>query len=117
MFWELYFTLLYYFQHPDAVSSHSDSPWPSIQLTIDCFRVVFPSSNLLSACLLLTSTGMRVSSSLDFAGPEVRHVINQKGYRKLALLCAERKKAPLPAYQFDLDSIAIWGVKQGELKQ
>ena len=99
------------------MSSYSDSPWPSIQLSVDSFRVVFPSSNILSACLLLTSTGMSVSSSVDFAGAEVRHVTDQRGYRKLAILCAERKKAPLPAYQCNLYSMAIWGVKQGVSKQ
>jgi len=83
---------------------------------MDCFRVVVPSSDLLAASLLLTSAGLRVSSSVDFAGAEVRHVTNQKGYRKLTQLCAERKRPPLAVYQCDVYSAAVWGIARGNIE-
>ena len=98
--------------HSPAAGDTTASTWPSLLLTLDCFRVVFPSRDLLHSCLL-TSAGLRVTSAVEFAGPEVRFVTNQHGYQRLSLLSAERKRPPLPAYQCDSYSVAVWGIAGG----
>ena len=60
--------------------------------------------------LLLGVGGVSVTSSLDYAGPDVRYVINSSAFRRLSLLSSERKQPALPAYQVDAISLSLWGV-------
>ena len=71
--------------------------------------MIFPSQDF-SHTLLLTTEGVSVTSSIDFAGPEVRFVTNPSAYQNLSLLSSEKKQLPLPAYQLDLYSMTVWGV-------
>lgn len=78
---------------------------------MECFRVIFPNTDF-SHCLLVNSEGVKVTSSVDFAGPEVRFVTNQSAYHRLSLLSAEKHRPPLPVYQLDVFSMAVWGVRR-----
>ena len=77
------------------------------------FRVILPNKDF-SHTLLINTEGAKVTSSVDFAGPEVRFVTNPVGYQRLALLSSEGKLPPLPAYQLGAYSVAVWGVARGE---
>lgn len=83
-----------------------------MELNVECFRVILPNKDF-SHTLLVNTEGLKVTSSVDFAGPEVRFVTNPGGYQRLALLSSERKQPPLPAYQLDAYSVAVWGVAGG----
>ena len=83
--------------------------WPSIEVNVDCFRVLVPNSDH-THFLLLGVGGVSVTSSLDYAGADVRHVTNSSAFRRLSLLSSERKQPSLPAYQFDAISLSLWGV-------
>ena len=83
--------------------------WPSIEVNVDCFRLLLPNSDH-THFLLLGVGGVSVTSSLDYAGPDVRHVTNSSAFRRLSLLSSERKQPALPAYQVDAISLSLWGV-------
>ena len=83
--------------------------WPTVELNFECFRVILPDQDS-SHCLLLNTEGLRVTSGVDFAGPEVRLVTDPLAYQRLSLLSSERRQPPLPAYQLDVYSLAVWGV-------
>lgn len=85
------------------------SLWPSLDLNLESFRVIVPNKDF-SHSLLLNTEGITATSSVDFAGPEIRFVTNPSAYRKLSLLSSEKKQPPLPSYQLDLYSTAMWGV-------
>lgn len=76
------------------------------------FRVILPDRDF-SHTILVNTEGAKVTSSVDFAGPEVRFVTKPAGYQKLAVLSSERKQPPLPAYQLGAYSVAVWGVAGG----
>ncbi len=80
-----------------------------MELNLECFRVIIPDRDF-SHCLLLNTEGLRVTSRVDFAGPEVRLVTHPLAYQRLSLLSSERKQPPLPVYQMDVYSLALWGV-------
>ena len=83
--------------------------WPSVEVNVDCFRLLLPNADH-THCLLLGVGGVSVTSSLDYAGPDVRHVTNSSAFRRLSLLSSERKQPTLPAYQVDAISLSLWGV-------
>ena len=83
--------------------------WPSVEVNVDCFRVLVPNADH-THFLLLGVGGVSVTSSLDYAGADVRHVTNSSAFRRLSLLSSERKQPSLPAYQFDSISLSLWGV-------
>ena len=83
--------------------------WPSVEVNVDCFRVLVPNSDH-THFLLLGVGGVSVTSSLDYAGADVRHVTNSSAFHRLSLLSSERKQPSLPAYQFEAISLSLWGV-------
>ncbi len=90
------------------------SLWPAMEINLECFRVVYPTRDF-SQSVLLTSEGLRVTSSVDFAGQEIRFVTNQNAYQRLSSLSLEKKQPSLPVYKLNVYSLAVWGVtRQGE---
>lgn len=77
---------------------------------MESFRVILPSQDLTSHSLLLNTEGVKVSSSVDFAGPEVRLVTSHSAYQRLGLL----SPSPLPVYLLQAYSLAVWGLGAGE---
>lgn len=86
------------------------SLWPEVELSVECFRVILPSRDLSSCSVLLNVDHVRLTSSVDFADPELRLVTNSSAYKRLALLSSERRQPPLPVYQLTAYSLALWGV-------
>lgn len=105
----LYFSLLFVQEPKKPVGPDYLYLWPAVELTIESFRVILPSQDF-SHSLLLNTEGVKVTSSVDFAGPEVRLVTNQNAYQRLSLLSAEGRQPPLPVYQLGAYSLAVWGV-------
>lgn len=85
------------------------SMWPILELNVECFRAILPSQDF-SRSLLLTSAGVKLTSSVDFAGAEVRLVTNPNAYRRLSLLSSEKKQSSLPVYQLEAYSVSVWGI-------
>ena len=83
--------------------------WPSLEVNIEPFRVVLPNSDH-THFLLLGVGGVTVTSSLDYAGPDMRYITNSSAFHRLSLLSSERKQPPLPAYQLEAISLSMWGV-------
>ena len=83
--------------------------WPSLEVNIECFRVVLPTVDH-THFLLLGVGGITVTSSLEYVGPDVRYITNSSAFRRLSLLSSERKQPPLPAYQLQAVSLSLWGV-------
>lgn len=83
--------------------------WPSVEINVDCFRLLLPNIDH-THFLLLGVGGVSVTSSLDYAGPDVRYITNSSAFRRLSLLSSERKQPALPAYQVDSTSMSLWGV-------
>ena len=86
-------------EHKRLAAQDSLQQWPALELMVESFRVIRPSQDL-SHCLF---------------GPEVHLVTNQNAYQRRALLSSERRQPPLPAYQLEAFSLAVWGVaREGE---
>ena len=101
-------------EHKRLAAQDSLQQWPPLELMVESFRVILPSQDF-SHCLLLNTEGVKVTSSVDFAGPEVHLVTNQNAYQRRALLSSERRQPPLPVYQLEAFSLAVWGVaREGE---
>ena len=83
--------------------------WPSLEVSIECFRVVLPNIDH-THFLLLGVGGVSVTSSIDYVGPDVRYITNNSAFRRLSLLSSERKQPSLPAYQLEAISLSMWGV-------
>lgn len=83
--------------------------WPAVEVSLECFHVILPSQDY-SSTLLLSVGALQATSSLDYAGPDVRFVLNNSSYHRLSLLSSERKQPPLPAYQLDAFAISLWGL-------
>ena len=83
--------------------------WPSLEVNIEPFRVVFPNVNH-THFLLLGVGGVSVTSSMEYAGPDVRYITNSSAFRRLSLLSSERRQPALPAYQLEAISVSMWGV-------
>lgn len=83
--------------------------WPSLEVNIEPFRVVLPNSDH-THFLLLGVGGVTMTSSLDYAGPDVRYITDSSAFRRLSLLSSERKQPALPAYQLEALSLSMWGV-------
>jgi hypothetical protein len=76
---------------------------------VEGFRIIIPNEDF-SHAVLVNAEGAKVTSSVDFAGPEVRFVTNPAGYQSLV---SEGKQSSLPAYQLRASSVAVWGVAEG----
>lgn len=63
-----------------------------------------------SSTLLLSVGGLQATSSVHYASPDVRCIVNGSLYRRLSLLSSEKKQPPLPVYQLDAYSISLWGL-------
>ena len=63
-----------------------------------------------SSTLLLSVGGLQATSSVHYASPDVRYIVNGSLYRRLSLLSSEKKQPPLPVYQLDAYSISLWGL-------
>ena len=83
--------------------------WPTLEVNVECFRVVLPNINN-THFLLLGVGGVSVTSSMDYVGPDVRYITNSSAFRRLSLLSSERKQPALPVYQLDAISMSLWGV-------
>lgn len=83
--------------------------WPAVEVSLECFHVILPRQDY-SSTLLLSVGALQATSSLDYAGPDVRFVLNNSAYHRLSLLSSERKQPPLPAYQLDAFAISLWGL-------
>ena len=85
------------------------SAWPSLEVSLESFRVVLPTADF-SDVLLLSTGGAHVTSALDWASSDVRFIVNSGAFRRLCLLSSERRLPPLPAYQLSAYSITLWGI-------
>lgn len=68
-----------------------------------------------SSTLLLSVGGLQATSSLNYASPDVRYIVNSSLYRRLSLLSSEKKQPPLPVYQLDAYSISLWGLTRNSV--
>ena len=87
--------------------------WPAVETTVECCRLVLPSSDYSNS--ILCNVGcVTVSHSLDYPTTDVRYVISASAFRRLAHLSSEKKQPPLPAYQLDLLAMSVWGIQRQE---
>ena len=107
--------MMYVYAHQQLAPKPEPSEvgaWPSIEATVECFRVVLSSPDY-SSLLLCNVGGVALSTSLDYPTTDVRHIVSASAYRRLSLLSSERKQPPLPAYQVDGYAVSLWGVRRG----
>lgn len=114
-------TGFYFLQGATSKSERDSKPtavvdgrfWPRLEISVECFRVVLPSTDYSNA-LLLSISGVQVTSSVDYVGPDVRFIVNPNAFKKLSHLSSEKRQPPLPAYQLDAYSISLWGMMKIE---
>ena len=87
--------------------------WPAVEATIECCRLVLPSSDY-SRTLLCNVGCMTVSPSLEYPTTDVRYVVSASAFRRLTHLSSEKRHPPLPAYQLDLLAMSLWGIRREE---
>jgi len=80
--------------------------WPTLNVKMDCFRIIIPDGDFNSA-LLLSMDSACLTSNLDY--PISRMVVNSSLYKKVNTVVHEHKRPRLPAYQLDMCSMGCWG--------
>ena len=94
-------------------SSSEVSSWPAIEANVECCRFVLPSFDYTNS-ILCNIGSIAMSTSLDYPTMDVRYVISASAFRRLAHLSSDKKQPPLPAYQVDVNSVSVWGVRREE---
>ena len=87
--------------------------WPAIKASVECCRFVLPSSDYTNS--ILCNVGrIAMSTSLDYPTTDVRYIVSTSAFRRLAHLSSDKKQPPLPAYQMDVYSMSVWGIRREE---
>ena len=85
--------------------------WPAVEATIECCRLVLPSSDY-SNTLLCNIGCLSVSPSLEYPTTDVRYIVSASAFRRVMQLSGEKQQPPLPAYQLDLLAMSVWGIQR-----
>ena len=88
------------------MEDEGDFTWPTLDIKVDCFRIIIPDWDFNSA-LLLSMDSACLTSNLDY--PISRMIVNPSLYKKLNIAVHDHKKPRLPAYQLDICSMGCWG--------
>lgn len=88
------------------VEDEADFIWPTMDIKVDCFRVIIPDGDFNSA-LLISMDSTCLTSNLDY--PVSRMIVNPSLYKKLNAVVHDHKRPRLPAYQLDVCSLGCWG--------
>ena len=88
------------------MEDEGDFAWPTLDIKVDCFRIIIPDWDFNSA-LLLSMDSACLTSSLDY--PISRMIVDPSSYKKLNAAVRDHKRPRLPAYQLDISSMGCWG--------
>ena len=80
--------------------------WPTLDVKVDCSRVIIPDGDFKSALLLCMDSAC-LTSNLDY--PVSRMIVNSSLYKKINTIVHDHKRPRLPAYQLDMCSLGCWG--------
>lgn len=82
--------------------------WPQFDISLECFRVLFPCLAPSTAGILLDTGGVAVKSDLSY--PIARMEVNATAFRRLSIMVAEKRIPPLPGYEIQLSNIQLIGL-------